>query len=130
MLCDMCLRTRAHELPEFFAEKFINERKVDIKPEHIVVCSVNLEQLCMNFPPKSAVKLADLIEKGIAGSTANYLQVKASESVDRPLYIYCDDITPTAAKMVCLTRGQIFRYSTNKVDYIHLQLENKEQEKL
>ncbi|MEG1609275.1 MAG: hypothetical protein RR348_05350, partial [Clostridia bacterium] len=104
MLVDNFTRKQAHQLPEFFAEKFINERKLESRDVDLVVHTAYLDDLARNFEPCSVVKLQDLIDKGLAGKNCNYLRIKASETLDRPLYIYCDDITPTAAKMVCLTR--------------------------
>lgn len=127
MLSDSYSRSKAHELPEFFAEKFINEKKIDSRPPHLIIHTVYLKELCEAFEPNSIVNLQSLVDKGMISRDVNYLRVKASDYIDRPLYIYCDDITPTAAKMVCLTKGQVFRLSTNKVDYLHLQEKPQEQ---
>lgn len=124
MLTDVFTRSKAHDLPEFFAEKFINERKIDMREIDCVVHTATLDELQQNFEAGAVIKLDTLIQKGLAGEKSNYLQIKACDTLDRPLFIYCDDITPTAAKMVCLTKGQVFRYSTNKVDFLHLQQEN------
>ncbi len=111
-------REDAHNLPDFFAEQFINNVKIDTNDQPIKKCNIDLKLLCDNFSENNTVDLQTLIAKNIIPDDCNFISIKASDTMDKPLTICCDDITPTAAKMIFFSGGTVFRNTTNEIDAI------------
>lgn len=110
---DSFSRQEANDLPEFFAEPYINNVKIEPDDSIQEKFIVSLKTLSDNFESYTKIGLDELKKLGLAPANSNYLSIKASDLLEKALIIYCNDITPTAAKMVVFSGGIIFRYTSN-----------------
>ncbi len=87
--------------------------------EYFYVSGVKRAQLSLGeisdaFEEDDTVDIYSLERRGLISSSIGHVTVTEEGTLNKPLKIYANDITPTAVKMIVLSGGEAFRCHTKK----------------
>ncbi len=73
---------------------------------------VNIDTLSENFSSGDKIDVNILKQKSLIPYDTGYIKVLARGILDKPLYVYANDFSTTAVKMLALTGGKAYKIST------------------
>ncbi len=76
---------------------------------------INVDTLSENFSAGERVDVNILKSKSLVPYDTAYIKVLARGIIDKPLYVYANDFSTTAVKMLALTGGKAIKVSTIKL---------------
>ncbi len=76
---------------------------------------INIDTLSENFSSGERVDVNILKSKSLVPYDTAYIKVLARGVIDKPLYVYANDFSTTAIKMLALTGGKAIKVTTVKV---------------
>ena len=95
-------------LNDAWAEKIVKTQTVK-KPVRYIYGEVTLEQIEQNFDDGSVVTLEAMRQKGLIKMNANYVTIKASNSLSKKLFVESNEIDDKAIEMLFIAGGEATR---------------------
>lgn len=77
--------------------------------------AISIDVISSAFKAGARVDINSMKEKGIIPKNASYVKVFARGGIDKPLFIYANDFTPSVVKMIALSGGRLYRVKTGKI---------------
>ncbi|MBR5439011.1 MAG: hypothetical protein IKV61_02220 [Clostridia bacterium] len=108
MVKDVVLYDDVAYLNDDWAEKIIKTQVVK-KPERFIYDEVTLSVIEKNFEDGSKVSLEAMRQKSLVKINANYITIKASQSLSKKLTIEGNVIEPKAIEMIFMAGGEATR---------------------
>lgn len=75
---------------------------------------INVDTLSDNFDVGERIDINSLKTKKLISEDTSYIKVLARGSIDKPLFVYANDFSLTAVKMIALTGGEAIKTITMK----------------
>ena len=75
---------------------------------------VNVDTLSTSFASGEKVDINEMKKRGILSEDTGYVKILARGSIDKPLFVYANEFSLSAVKMIALTGGEAIKVSARK----------------
>lgn len=94
--------------PESFASQLVEFVEDDVYQEKQIRTELTVDDIVKNFASGDVVDIASCRAKKLGPVNSNYLSIKESKSLTGKYKVYAHELTPNAAKQICLAGGEVF----------------------